>query len=128
MEIYLAKTNNLGVWSVAVHQGGKACLLSPYDEQKLKKCGIEPSCAEHRHARIADAEDMCRDQLLRRIPLPGRVRFVWTSDQSWQAVRGGMQLVSGSRPDTKRHLRYPIPAVGARARSQVVAVINAERP
>ena len=113
---------------MAVHQGGKACLLSPYDAEQLETHGITPNCAEHRHARREDAEEMCRDQLLRRIQLPGRVRFVWTRDQSWQVVRGGMQLVSGSRPDTKRHMRYPIPAVGARARSQVVAVINAERP
>ena len=112
---------------MAVHQGSKACLLSPYDAEQLEKHGLVPNCAEHRHARRSDAEDMCLDQLLRRIKVPGRDRFVWTRDRSWQAVRGTMQLVAGARVGGKRHLHYPIPAVGAKSRVQVVALINAAR-
>jgi hypothetical protein len=112
---------------VAVHQGGKACLLSSYDAEQLEKHGIVPNCAEHTHARRAAAEEMCLDRLVRRIKLTGRDRFAWTCDQSWRAARGVMQLVSGPRPGAKHHPHYPIPAIGARSRAQIVALINAER-
>jgi hypothetical protein len=112
---------------VAVHQSGKACLLASYDAERLEKYGIVPNCAEHRHARRAVAEEMCFDRLVRRIKLPGRDRFAWTSDRNWRAVRGVMQLVSGPRPGAKHHPHYPIPAIGARSRGQIVALINAER-
>jgi hypothetical protein len=111
---------------MAVHQGGKACLLSSYDAEQLERHGIVPSCAEHTHARRAAAEEMCLDRLVRRIKLPGRDRFAWTSDRTWRAVRGVMQLVSGPRRGTNHNPHYPIPAVGARSRGQIVALINAE--
>jgi hypothetical protein len=51
---------------MSVHQGGKICLLSPYDAEQLERHGVLPKCSEHRHCRIADAEQLRANGLLRR--------------------------------------------------------------
>lgn len=111
---------------MAVHQGGKVCLLSQYDAEQLEKYGIVPSCVEHRHLRKAAAEELASDRSLKRIKVPGPDRYVWIQVQHWERVRGVLQLVAGDIQGCKRRANYEIPAVGAHERRQNVRAINAE--
>jgi hypothetical protein len=81
---------------MSVHQGGKICLLSPYDAEQLEKHNVLPKCSEHRHCRIADAEQMRTNGLLRRISLPGRNRFAWLRSQDWKTVHTKMSGIPGA--------------------------------
>ena len=78
------KSNGLGFLleagvsrNMPVHQGGKVCLLSPFEASNLEKHGIAPHCSEHRHCRRAEADTMCHDRQIKRLTVPGRERFVW---------------------------------------------------
>jgi len=81
---------------MAVHQGGKVCLLSPFEADNLQKHGIVPHCSEHRHSRKAEADAMCRDHQLRRLTIPGQERFVWTQSKRPKIVHCRMSNVPGA--------------------------------
>ena len=66
---------------MAVHQGGKGCLLSQFDADELLYFGVEPKCSEHWYCPKADAELLCRDGQLRRLRVPEKVsRFTSCRD------------------------------------------------
>jgi len=112
---------------MAVHQGGKVCLLSLHDAEQFEKYGIVPKCIDHRHLRRAAAEVMVQDRSLRRVRVVGPDRYVWVRAQHWKAVRGAMQLVDGDIAGRAGRLRYRgIEALGAHTRRQSVGVINVE--
>lgn len=71
---------------MAVHQGGKACLLSDYAAEQLERYEIEPRCTDHKHCRRAEAESMYSAGVLRRISLPGPERFAWIRAQATKVV------------------------------------------
>jgi hypothetical protein len=81
---------------MSVHQGGKICLRSPYDAEQLEKHDVLPKCSEHRHCRIADAEQMRVNGLLRRISVPGPNRFVWLRSQDWKTVYAKVSSIPGA--------------------------------
>src|SRR5439155_21402667 len=81
---------------LSIHQGGKVCLLSSYDAEQLEKYNVVPKCSQHRHCRIADAEEMCATKLLRKINLPGPDRFARLRSQSWRTVYTKLSDIAGA--------------------------------
>lgn len=81
---------------MAIHQGGKVCLLSTFEAENLQKHGIAPSCSEHRHCRRAEADDMCRTAQVKRVTHPGPERFVWIQARQLKRVECKTSRIPGA--------------------------------
>jgi len=81
---------------MAVHQGGKVCLLSQFEADNLQKEGIAPHCSQHRHCRREEADTMCHDHQLKKLTIPGRERFVWIQGRRRRIVNCKMSDVPGA--------------------------------